>query len=105
MLTLEPLKILVEAVQAGSFTRAADPLATGKSHVGRAVCQLKAELGTRLLARTTRTRSVAEPGRRYSTAARPNRFAGAVGSCAGATERASGLDGGTVRLGIPVVDG
>jgi LysR family transcriptional regulator, regulator for bpeEF and oprC len=62
-MTLEQLRILVKVVQAGSFTRAADTLSMQKSHVSRVVAQLEAELGTKLLARTTRTLSVTEMGR------------------------------------------
>jgi LysR family transcriptional regulator for bpeEF and oprC len=62
-MTLEQLQILVKVVQAGSFTRAAELLNTQKSHVSRVVMQLEAELGVKLLERTTRTLSVTEMGR------------------------------------------
>lgn len=62
-MTLEQLKILVRVVQGGSFTRAADALGVQKSHVSRVVSQLEAELGVKLLERTTRSLSVTEAGR------------------------------------------
>lgn len=62
-MTLEQLRILVKVVQLGSFTRAADALATQKSYVSRVVAQLEAGLGVQLLERTTRTLSVTEAGR------------------------------------------
>jgi LysR family transcriptional regulator, regulator for bpeEF and oprC len=62
-MTLEQLQIFVKVVQAGSFTRAAELLHTQKSHVSRVVMQLEAELGVKLLERTTRTLSVTEMGR------------------------------------------
>jgi LysR family transcriptional regulator, regulator for bpeEF and oprC len=62
-MTLEQLRILVKVVQAGSFTRAAEMLSTQKSYVSRVVAQLEAELGTKLIERTTRTLSVTEMGR------------------------------------------
>jgi DNA-binding transcriptional LysR family regulator len=62
-MTLEQLRILVKVVQSGSFTRAAELLGTQKSHVSRVVAQLEAELGAKLLERTTRTLSVTEVGR------------------------------------------
>lgn len=62
-MTLEQLKILVKVVQAGSFTKAADLLGNQKSYVSRVVTQLEAELGVKLLARTTRTLSLTEAGR------------------------------------------
>ena len=61
-MTLEQLRILVKVVQAGSFTRAAELLGTQKSYVSRVVAQLEAELGGKLLERTTRTLSVTETG-------------------------------------------
>jgi LysR family transcriptional regulator, regulator for bpeEF and oprC len=62
-MTLEQLKILVKVVQVGSFTRAAAALGTQKSYVSRVIAQLEAELGAKLLQRTTRAVSVTEVGR------------------------------------------
>lgn len=62
-MTLEQLRILVKVVQSSSFTRAAELLGTQKSYVSRVVAQLEAELGAKLLERTTRTLSVTEVGR------------------------------------------
>jgi LysR family transcriptional regulator, regulator for bpeEF and oprC len=60
---LDQLRILVKVVQAGSFTAAASLLGVQKSHVSRVVAQLEAELGVKLLDRTTRTLSITEVGR------------------------------------------
>jgi DNA-binding transcriptional LysR family regulator len=62
-MTLEQLKILARVVQMGSFTRAAEALETRKSYVSRVIAQLEAELGVKLLERTTRTLSITETGR------------------------------------------
>jgi len=62
-MTLEQLRIFVKVVQTGSFTKAADALATQKSHVSRVVQQLEAHLGARLLERSTRALAVTEMGR------------------------------------------
>jgi LysR family transcriptional regulator, regulator for bpeEF and oprC len=62
-MTLEQLRILIKVVQSGSFTRAAELLGTQKSYVSRVVAQLEAELGAKLLERTTRALSVTEVGR------------------------------------------
>lgn len=62
-MTLEQLKIFVKVVQAGSFTKAADLLQTQKSYASRVVAALEAELGVKLLERTTRTLSITEAGR------------------------------------------
>ena len=56
-MTLDQLRILVKVVQCGSFTRAAEVLGTQKSYVSRVIAQLEAELGVKLLERTTRTLS------------------------------------------------
>jgi LysR family transcriptional regulator, regulator for bpeEF and oprC len=62
-MTLEQLKILVAVVKARSFTRASERLGTQKSYVSRVVAQLEAELGIKLLERTTRTLSMTEVGK------------------------------------------
>ncbi len=62
-MTLEQLKIFVKVVQSGSFTRAAELLETQKSYVSRVVASLEAELGVKLIERTTRALSVTEVGK------------------------------------------
>jgi DNA-binding transcriptional LysR family regulator len=51
---LSRLRALVTVVQSGSFTRAAELLRSQKASVSRQVSELEAELGVRLLERTTR---------------------------------------------------
>lgn len=51
--------------QTGSFTRAAENLATSKSNVGKAVQRLEARLGTKLFQRTTRAVHLTEDGEIY----------------------------------------
>lgn len=60
---LSALAALVEVVQAGSFTRAAEALNTRRAHLSRVVTGLEWELGVRLLQRTTRSLSLTETGR------------------------------------------
>ncbi|BAN47951.1 LysR family transcriptional regulator [Metapseudomonas resinovorans] len=60
----------VAVAQTGSFTRAAEHLASNKSNVGKAVQRLEARLGTRLLQRTTRAVRLTEDGETYLEAAR-----------------------------------
>jgi DNA-binding transcriptional LysR family regulator len=57
------LQLFAKVVQTGSFTRAADALDTQKSYVSRVVAQLEAELGVKLLERTTRSLALTEVGR------------------------------------------
>lgn len=62
---LPAIQCFVKVVQTGSFTRAADALHTQKAHVSRVVSQLEAELGVRLLERSTRALSLTEVGREF----------------------------------------
>lgn len=52
---LAALRIFVKVAELASFTRAAEQLGLPKARVSTSVQQLEAELGTRLLQRTTRT--------------------------------------------------
>jgi DNA-binding transcriptional LysR family regulator len=94
--TLEQLRILVKVVQAGSFTRAAELLGTQKSYVSRVVSQLEAELGVKLLARTTRTLSITETGREVFE--RAVGILGAVEDTVRVAQHAQGEPRGQLRL-------
>ncbi|KAB0676449.1 LysR family transcriptional regulator [Aureimonas leprariae] len=59
----EQLRAFVAVVRTGSFTRAAETLATRKSHLSRLVMRLEARLDAQLLRRTTRSVTVTELGR------------------------------------------
>src|SRR5882672_3846135 len=63
--TLQGVLGFVQAVEAGSFTRAAERLRITKSAVGKAVAQLEYRLGVRLLNRTTRSLSLTSEGEAY----------------------------------------
>ncbi|MFC3694501.1 LysR family transcriptional regulator [Chenggangzhangella methanolivorans] len=62
--TIDPaqLRAFVAVVRSGSFTRAAEALATRKSHLSRLVIRLEARLDAQLLHRTTRSVTVTELG-------------------------------------------
>lgn len=62
-MNLDHLQLFTRVVQTGSFTRAADMLDTQKSYVSRVIAQLEAELGVKLLERTTRSIALTEVGR------------------------------------------
>jgi DNA-binding transcriptional LysR family regulator len=64
------LQALVQVAEAGSFSDAARRLRLSKSVVSRLVAALEAELGVRLLHRTTRALTLTEPGRGYVERAR-----------------------------------
>jgi DNA-binding transcriptional LysR family regulator len=59
------LESFVTVVDAGSFSRAAERLAVGKSIVSRRVTELERHLGTQLLQRTTRTLSLTSHGQLF----------------------------------------
>jgi LysR family transcriptional regulator for bpeEF and oprC len=60
---LARLRAYVTVVQSGSFTRAAEVLRSQKARLSRQVSELEAELGVRLLERTTRALRLTEIGR------------------------------------------
>jgi DNA-binding transcriptional LysR family regulator len=59
---LRAFEVFVTVVSRGSFTRAADALATSPANVTRYVNELETHLGTRLLNRSSRTLSLTESG-------------------------------------------
>lgn len=67
---LNRIAVFARVVEAGSFTAAAAALGLRKSSVSRSVAALEAELGIRLLQRTTRKLSVTDAGRAYYDRAR-----------------------------------
>lgn len=62
MIDLEDLRAFVEVVESGGFNRGAQRLGVSKSIVSRRIGRLEAELGARLLSRTTRGISPTEAG-------------------------------------------
>jgi DNA-binding transcriptional LysR family regulator len=97
---LSHLDTFVKVVQTGSFTRAAEQLRTQKAHVSRVVSQLEAELGVRLLERTTRSLSLTEIGREFFE--RAVGILGAADDARRAVQQAQGEPRGTLRLSCGV---
>lgn len=62
---LEAVKTFIRVVDSGSFTRAAERLALPKSSVTRQIQALEAELGVKLLHRTSRRLQMTEQGEAY----------------------------------------
>lgn len=62
MSTLDRMQIFTRVAELASFTQAADALGLPKASVSTAVQQLEAELGTRLLHRTTRKVQLTQDG-------------------------------------------
>ena len=63
--TFRNMRMFVEVVEAGSFTAAANQLATTTGYVSRSISELESHLRTRLLNRTTRRIALTEAGERY----------------------------------------
>lgn len=62
---LRALEMFVKAVEAGSFTRAAEALGSSPAGVTRHIAALEARLGTRLLQRSSRRLALTESGAEY----------------------------------------
>src|SRR3984957_931730 len=62
---LSGLTVLVAVVEAGTIARAAEALGLSPSGVSRALSRLEQRVGARLLARTTRSLSLTDEGRRF----------------------------------------
>ena len=62
---IEGIPVFVAAVEAGSFSRAAEQLALSRSAVGKTVARLEQRLGVSLFQRTTRSQSLTEEGEIY----------------------------------------
>ena len=67
---VDGVAIFAEVAERGSFAEAARRLNRSPAAVTRAVAELEARLGVRLLNRTTRAVSVTEPGQRFLAGAR-----------------------------------
>lgn len=59
------ISVLFAVVEAGTIARAAEALGMSPSGVSRALARLEQRVGARLLARTTRTLSLTDEGRRF----------------------------------------
>jgi DNA-binding transcriptional LysR family regulator len=62
---LSGLTVLIGVVEAGTIARAAEALGLSPSGVSRALSRLEQRVGARLLARTTRSLSLTDEGRRF----------------------------------------
>jgi DNA-binding transcriptional LysR family regulator len=62
---LSGVTVLIAVVEAGTIARAAEALGLSPSGVSRALLRLEQRVGARLLARTTRSLSLTDEGRRF----------------------------------------
>ncbi|MHC1481459.1 LysR family transcriptional regulator [Frateuria aurantia] len=70
MIQLEDMRLLVQTLDSGSFTAAADRAGVTKQYISRRIMSLEAQLGTQLLIRTTRHLRPTDLGRAYAERAR-----------------------------------
>jgi DNA-binding transcriptional LysR family regulator len=69
---LSGVTVLIAVVEAGTIARAAEALGLSPSGVSRALSRLEQRVGARLLARTTRSLSLTDEGRRFYEQVRPH---------------------------------
>jgi DNA-binding transcriptional LysR family regulator len=99
----QEMKAFVSVAETGSFVRAADALGLSKTAVSRLVGDLEARLGTRLMHRTTRKRSLTPEGEVFLERCR-QLLDGVAEAEAELTAR-SGEAVGRLRVNVPVTFG
>ncbi|MCX7206816.1 MAG: LysR family transcriptional regulator [Proteobacteria bacterium] len=97
------IPVYVAVVECGSFSAAATRLGLTKSAVSKRILQLEAQLGTRLLQRTTRRQSLTEAGESYYDYARQALALAREGAdfIAGLQQQPQGL----LRISVPMAFG
>jgi DNA-binding transcriptional LysR family regulator len=100
MIELDDLKSFVEIVESGGFNRAAKRLGISKSIVSRRIARLEAEIGARLVSRTTRGISPTEAGLEFK--ARGERILAELEEAREAVARQGGGAVGRLRLAAPL---
>ncbi|PTT92610.1 LysR family transcriptional regulator [Pelomonas sp. HMWF004] len=100
---LQAMEVFVAVVDSGGFAAAARRLDLSAPVVTRAVAELEARLGVRLLTRTTRTVRVTEAGERYAEDCR--RILADVGDSEGATSGSRSQLKGLLSVTAPVLFG
>jgi DNA-binding transcriptional LysR family regulator len=96
---LKALTTLARVVETGSFRRAALELGVAPQATSKTVRQLEAQLGVRLLHRTTRKLSLTDEGAAFLAQVRP--ALSAIRSAIDALQAARGEVGGTLRITAP----
>ncbi len=103
MLDLQQLASFVAVVNAGSFVGAADAIGLSKAAVSRHVADLEAQLGVRLLHRTTRRLSLTDDGQRFL--ARAAELLADAGELEAEASAGSGEAAGVLRINAPLTFG
>ena len=95
---LEAVRMFVKVAELASFTRAAEHLSLSKGRVSSGVQELEAEIGSRLLQRSTRAVRLTSDGEQFLVAAR--QWVADADELAGMFQAPSGLRG-RVRVDLP----
>ena len=103
MLDLQRLSSFLAVVRAGSFVGAADATDLSKAAVSRHVAQLEAQLGVRLLHRTTRRLSLTDDGQRFH--ARATELVAGLEELEAETASTGGEAIGRLRINAPLTFG
>lgn len=100
MTDLDDMRCFVEVVESGGFNRAATRLGLSKSVVSRRIAKMEADLGVRLLSRTTRGISSTEAGEEFK--ARSKRILAEFAEAREAVAQQGGQMVGRLRLSAPL---
>lgn len=103
MLDLQRLSSFLAVVRAGSFVGAADATGLSKAAVSRHVAELEAQLGVRLLHRTTRRLSLTDDGQRFH--ARAVEIVASLDELEAETASTGGEAIGRLRINAPLTFG
>lgn len=96
-------RMFLAVIASGSFTAAARRLGTSSGQASKLVSRLEAELGVRLLNRTTRAVSPTEAGQAYFDRLRP--LMDEFGALDMAVRNVAQVPRGTLRLSVPMTFG
>lgn len=90
--SIDDIQVFCQVVDTGSFTAAGEALGRSKGAVSKAVSRLEADLGVRLLHRTTRRQTLTDAGERFQARAAPvlEELAGAMREAREQADRPSG---------------
>ncbi len=100
MTDLEDMRYLVEVLEQGGFNRAAERLGVSKSIVSRRISAMEADLGVRLINRSTRGISPTEAGLEFRSHA--DRILASFDEAREAVVRESGEVVGRLRISAPL---
>lgn len=100
---LDDLTVLVEVVDGGSLSAAAERLGLSASAISRRIAQMENRLGTRLLARTTRRVALTDAGATFCLRARA--ILAALDEAEQALTEMNEEPRGTLRITMPVMFG